>query len=187
MSTRWFTTWIGLLAVLTLPGCIGAALHGGRAVIDQSTIAHEEDAAKGGNAVAQYKVGDAYCCAGHGFTSLTKDNQAATYWFCQAARQDYGPAKLRLARIYAGKLVGDLELEEQLIGLVATTRENKPLSLMWARLGADSGEQKIAAESRKLIAELVKDMPENQREKADSLLIDWKNAPCEWRAVYPQA
>ena len=66
-------------------------------------------------------------------------NPKATYWFCQAARQGYGPAQLRLAQIYSGHPLHGLHVALRASALVGTVKTDLGVALMWASVAANNG------------------------------------------------
>jgi TPR repeat protein len=93
-----------------------------------------------GDPVAQYKLGDTSCFHGGGpMDQLSvNDNFQATYWYCQAARQGYGPAH-RLAQVYSGHPIHGLHIALRASAFVGTAETDLGVALMWARVAANHG------------------------------------------------
>jgi TPR repeat protein len=82
--------YIPALSVLILPalqGCIGLAVGGTKAAVNQVTLTDNLPAAERGDPVAQYKVGKVY---------ETHDMVQATQWLCRSGQKDYVPAQVLL-------------------------------------------------------------------------------------------
>ena len=128
-----------LASPLLLEGCytplVEGAQQGYDAVRRDSLL--EETAT--GDPVAQYKLGDTYCCRGGGpMDNLTVyDNAKATHWYCKSARQGYAPAQMRLAKMYSGHPIHGLHLALRASALVGTAETDLGVALMWASVAAD--------------------------------------------------
>src|SRR3546814_10993486 len=91
---------IAAITLLALGGCVGAVAEGANIAKDKATVSNNIEAARAGDAEAQYKVGDALCCSlneGEGFY----DPPHPVAWLCSAAAQRHGPASPKLAALYA--------------------------------------------------------------------------------------
>src|ERR1035437_47516 len=131
---------IVILAVpLLLNGCYTPVIEGAQQGYDVSRRDSLKTEAVTDEPVAQYKLGNTYCCQGGGpMNDLTVyDNNKATHWYCKAARQGYGPAQLQLARLYSGDSIRGLHVVLRASALVGTTDTDLGLALMWASLAAD--------------------------------------------------
>ena len=110
---------VSLTAPMLFASCMAPVIIGGVAVPayistpametaqqmgDASNQGALKSKAEAGDRIAQYKLGEAFCChAGGPLDRISVyDNEVATAWYCKSARQDYGPAQLRLAKIYSG-------------------------------------------------------------------------------------
>jgi TPR repeat protein len=162
-----------------LSGCVGVAVKGAKYANSQATIAGNETAAAGGDAKAQYALGDAYCCS-VGSVDLTHDTVKATSWLCRAAHQGYAPAQYRLGRLYSGNPVEGIDVQQRAKLLIAGAPENKPLALMWLTLAARNGSKEAAAK----LTELTSAMSAQEQQSGQSYLADWQSAPCEWGQVF---
>lgn len=191
-SRRWWLLPLMLLGLFSLGGCVGAAIHVGERAADEATIATNGDAAHAGDPAAEYRLGDAYCCAAFGNGGLFKDNDKATFWLCRAARKGYAPAQLRLARIYAGDRAGGLALKERLVGAAVGVRTNKPVALGWADVAAASTtDAGTAATARALAAQLRRQQQTatSEKRRAFGNLAPPRNPatlPCRWNEVFPK-
>src|SRR3546814_6649013 len=80
---------IAAITLLALGGCVGAVAEGANIAKDKATVSNNIEAARAGDAEAQYKVGDALCCSlneGEGFY----DTPHSVAWLCSAAAQRHG-------------------------------------------------------------------------------------------------
>lgn len=169
---------------LSLKGCIGAATVAGAAAgslaVQASVRSKNMEAALQGNAAAQAKIGNSYCCAGPGFSA-----QKATAWLCKSARQEYAPAYYELGRIYIGE-VTRIPHPGLYITAEATAKKNLPLSLMWLQLAADNGNKK-AARKIKALEWNYKDAAvlfQRASDRASAMKKNWKSQPCEYDQVF---
>ena len=133
----------------------------------------------------QFKLGNTYCCKGGGpLDDLSiYDNNKATYWYCKAARQDYGPAQLQLARLYSGHAIRGVHVALRASALVGTTETDFSSALMWASLAADNtgeGDVDDAVELRNKISDKVTD---KERARTAGLMENWQTAACQWDEV----
>src|SRR5476649_1361258 len=91
--------------------------------------------------IAQYKLGNSYCCRGGGPMDNVSvyDNHEATHWYCKAARQGYTPAQMRLAQIYSGHPIRGLHIALRASSLIGAAETNLGVALMWANVAANQG------------------------------------------------
>src|SRR3546814_18533096 len=92
---------IAAITLLALGGCVGAVAEGANIAKDKATVSNNIEAARAGDAEAQYKVGAALCC------SLTEgegcyDTPHSVAWLCRAPAPRHGPPSRHLSAIYAG-------------------------------------------------------------------------------------
>lgn len=171
---------IVVLAVLPLSGCVGLALQGARMAKDTGERSANHDKAQAGDPKAQYEMGMSWCCQIGGVVGAPiYDNEKATDWLCKAARQDYGPAQLALARIYSGR-VRKGGLKQMVVSSIAPGPKKLATALMWANL-ANSHEIRGATD---LQAEIEKTATPAERAGAKRLGFNWRAAPCTWRQVF---
>jgi TPR repeat protein len=179
-----------LLAALALPllldGCYTPLIEGAQEGYDVARRDSLEADTATGDPVAQYKLGDTYCCHGGGPMDRVSvyDNSKATYWYCRSARQGYGPAQLRLAQVYAGHPIHGLHMALRASALVDTVNTDLGVALMWARLAATHGGGDDAVELRD---EIMAHATNKDRARAAALMENWRAAPCRWAAVFPSA
>ncbi len=169
-----------VLAGLSLSGCIGLALQGAKMAKDAGERSANQDKAQAGDPKAQYDMGMSWCCQIGGVVGApVYDNEKATDWLCKAARQDYGPAQLALARIYSGR-VRKGGLKQMIVSRVAPGPKNLASALMWANLAKSHGVRGAAD----LQAEIEKTATPAERAEAKRLGSDWRAASCTWRQVF---
>jgi TPR repeat protein len=175
-----------LLALAILPsllgGCFTPFIEGATEVYDHAQREQLRPAAASGDPVAQYELGNSYCCRGGGPLDAVSiyDNKEATRWFCRAARQGYGPAQLRLARIYAGHPVRGPRIAQHLSAVFGNPRTDITIALMWANVSAESGIEDAVPLRDDLAARASKP----QRQRAAALQTKWRSAPCGWTDVF---
>jgi len=177
-------------ALLTLPlllvGCYTPLIEGAQEGYDAARRDSLEDDTATGDPVAQYKLGDTYCCHGGGPMDEVSvyDNPKATYWYCKAARQGYAPAQLRLAQVYSGHPIHGLHVALRASALVGTAETDLGVALTWARIAATHGGDDDAIELRdKIMAQAT----DKDRARAAALMKNWRTAPCRWAEVFPSA
>lgn len=166
---------------LALGGCVSAALDGARTTADVSKRNHwiEKAEAEAGDAEAQFKVGESYCC-NMGGVEGAYDNQKATVWLCRAAHQGYGPAQDKLGRIYSGDMVDGVRLLRRVAIRALGPGSNLVFADMWFGLAAAQNVDGAA----KRRADVAGELTSGQRAHADALARSWKTAPCTWNDVY---
>jgi TPR repeat protein len=178
--------WLAILASpLLLEGCYAPLMEGagqGYDVVRRDSLQAETAS---GDPVAQYKLGETYCCQGGGPMDKVSvyDNNKATYWYCQSARQNYGPAQLRLAQLYSGDPVHGINIAQRASALVGTPETNLGVALMWASVAASHGVEGAIA----LRDKLTEQATDKERARASALMKNWRAAPCRWADVIPSA
>ncbi len=174
-----------LASPLLLDGCYTPLIEGAQQGYDAARRDSLEAETASGDPVAQYKLGDSYCCHGGGpMDNLSVyDNQKATYWYCQAARQGYGPAQLRLAQVYSGHPIHGVHLALRASALVGTAKTDLGVALMWASLAANNGVEDSVAWRDKITDQATG----TERARASTLMKYWRTAPCRWAEVFPSA
>jgi TPR repeat protein len=109
------------------------------------------------------------------------DNPKATHWYCKSARQGYGPAQMRLAKMYSGHPIHGIHLALRASALVGTSETDLGVALMWAGLAAAGGDE----DAIKLRDDLKQKATDKERVRSAALLKNWRTAPCEWTDVFP--
>ena len=178
LSNRIRTLFFVTLAAAFLSGCAGTAIEGARVAGSKVVISQNIDAARAGDAEAQYKVGNAYCCSIHEGTGLY-NTPTSVEWLCSAARQDYAPAMLKLGKIYSGDVIDGVRLQRRVLQGVAGTSTNLPVALAWLELADERGESGAAD----LAEEIREDLSEAEQSSASELYGEGLDAPCQWDEV----
>lgn len=176
--TKAFYIIYSMLAVFVLAGCVSVAMEGTQAVKSEVVISQNMDAARAGNAEAQYKVGNAYCC------SIHKDNgiyntETSVEWLCKSARQGYTPAMVKLGKIYSGDMVDGVRLPRRVMQGVVGKSTNLPVAVTWAQLAVQHGD----SDAKELVSKLWEDMSSSEKNTANQLIAMEYNAPCQWNQV----
>jgi TPR repeat protein len=177
------STLLCIALIPLLQACYTPLIEGAQQGYDGARRSSIEPGAKSGDPVEEFKLGNSYCCQGAGplHDASIYDNVKATAWYCKAARQGYAPAQLRLAQLYSGHAIRGLHIMLRISDMMGTDDTNISVALMWARLAAKSGEED-GVELRDDIADKA---TTRQRERADSMMREWKSAPCLWSEVIP--
>jgi len=180
---------IYVLALFALPllleGCYTPLVEGAQQGYDAVRRDPLQADAASGDRVAQYELGQTYCCQGGGPMDKVSvyNNYEATHWYCKAAQQGYGPAQLRLARIYSGHPIRGLHIALRASALVEPAATDLGTALMWASVAARNGVEDAIA----LRDELMQQATSQERAKAARLAKNWRAAPCRWAEVIPPA
>lgn len=189
---------VSLTAPVLFTACMAPVIIGGIAVpayvstpametAQQASDASNQGAlkskAEAGDRIAQYKLGESFCCHGGGPLDRISvyDNEVATAWYCKSAHQDYGPAQLRLAKIYSGHPLHGIRMVQRASALVGSSGSDMAVALMWASVAAAQGDKG----SIQLRDDIKAQATPEQRAKAEALFADWHSAPCRWSEVFP--
>ena len=180
--------FLTLATTLLLNGCYAPMIEGAQQSYDATKRASIKTAdASPNDPVAQYKLGNTYCCKGGGPLNdfSIYDNNKATYWYCKSARQGYAPAQLQLARLYSGHAIRGIHVVLRASALVGDAETNFSNALMWASLAADNKGEGDAVDAAELRKEIVDKTTDEERTRASNLLKHWHTAACEWAEVIP--
>ena len=161
------------LLALALSGCVGAVIEGSSAATDMAKRDGLEASAAGGNAEAQYKLGETYCCR-VGLKMGVYDNDKATAWMCKAADQGYGQAEYRLAEIYSGSPF-TYRLMRRVGTAIKGAPTNIPVALVWAERARD---HRVDG-AKGLLKSLRKHATPAERARAADLKAGGQ-VPCRW-------
>ena len=174
-----------LVSTLLLGGCYTPLIEGAQEGYDAVRRDPLQAGAASGDPAAQYKLGDTYCCHGGGPMDKVSiyDNHKATYWYCKAARQGYGPAQLRLAQVYSGDPIHGLHIALRASALAGKAETDVGIALMWASVAANHG----VSDATALREEIAAKATAEERAEAALLMKYWHTAPCQWAEVFPLA
>jgi TPR repeat protein len=179
---------VALVLTTLLVGCLAPVIEGTQQGYDATRRVMLKHGATPTDPVEQYKLGNTYCCKGGGpLNDLSiYDNENATLWYCQSARQGFAPAQLQLARLYSGHAIRGVHVVLRASALVGNADTDFSTALMWASKAAENkdGEGDIddAIELRKEIADKVTD---EELAKTARLMKNWQAAACQWHEVIP--
>ena len=171
--------------LLLLGSCAAGVVQGALAVKDMGERHVYQARADEGDPQAEFKLGDAWCCTvtkhGGDRRHSIYSNEKATEWLCRAAKQNYGPAQLELARIYAGR-----PFRYNVMKQVADRVLGAPTSLTVAFMWADIAQTNKVDGAAQLRTTLVAETPQAAQIEAGQLETKWQRAPCTWEAVIIQ-
>ena len=164
-----------LMAVLVFPltGCTGYS-QAAFAAKDMGERRIYQNEAEEGDAEAQYRLGESWCCS-IGHPTHIHNNQTATEWLCKSAHQNFAAAQLELSRIYAGRPF-QYNSMKRLIEKAEGAPTNLPAALMWARLAQSNGDDDAAD----LIKTITDEMSVDELALADQMSKTWSSQPCTW-------
>ncbi len=171
--------WAALCVPLVLSGCVSAATEGANIARDKSTVSSNIDAARAGDAEAQYKVGDALCCSvneAQGFY----DTPQSVEWLCRAAEQNHGNAALKLGEIYTGDVVSGVRVLRRVAQRIAGSSTDFAVGYGWVRRAEALG----VAEAQGLAQNLWAAMTPADKERASKMVTGSVALPCLWREVF---
>lgn len=169
---------LAAIALLALAGCVGAVAEGANITKDKVTVSNNIDAARAGNAEAQFKVGKSLCCSlneGEGFYNTPQ----SVGWLCRAAAQRHGPASLKLGEIYSGDTISGARVLRRVAAAAAGSTTNMPVAYAWLRRADFLG----VAEARDPANEIWAELTAAERADAEAMATDRKPLPCEWSEV----
>lgn len=169
------------IMLVALAGCAGAAIEGANIVRDKAIVANNIDAARAGNAVAQYKVGEALCCSlneGAGFYNTPQ----SVDWLCQAAAQGHPGSAFKLGQIYSGETVDGVRLIRRVGAAIAGASTDIPVAYSWFR-HAETGGIKDAT---KISDKMWREMTPAERDTAAAMLTGKAPLRCRWNEVIRQ-
>ena len=172
-----------IAGVAVVPAYISPAIETAHEVADSSKQSSLKARAEAGDKVAQYGLGESFCCHAGGPLDRVSvyDNLAATNWYCKSAHQGYGPAQMRLAKIYSGRPVHGFRVVQWASALVGDAPSDLAVALMWANVAAARGD----SEGVELRDDIRAHATPAQRAKAEELFAHWQSAPCRWAEVFP--
>lgn len=167
---------LALLALtLLFGGCATAVIEGGNIAKDKSTIKKNIVKARAGDPVAQFKIGDAYCCSVHQGSGFY-NTRVAVGWLCASASQGYGLAMYKLGKIYSGDVVDGVRLGRRLAQLIAGTSENRAVAYAWLAQAKAHG----MVEASEPADEVWNDMSVAEQNAAQRLLQNGLRTTCRW-------
>ncbi len=170
--------------IVCFTGCVGAAVEGGHIAADNVVRLQNKEAAEKGDKVAQFKVGESYCCSTDK-SGAAYDTTTSVQWLCLSAKQGYGPAMYKLGKIYTGDVVDGLRLIRRVATGINETATGSTVSLpvgsAWLALAKSSGVQE-ASDRLEKARSAMSPADLRQSEKLGSLGL---RIPCEMHEVFP--
>lgn len=162
-----------VLASTLMAGCVGVAVESAHISSDTLIRNNHTQAALAGDAEAQYKVGTSYCCAPRNDADAFYNNQKATEFLCQAARQNHAKAAYDLGKIHSGNTIDGIRLLRRAATLVRDENlDNEVIAYYWFNQAALNG----SAEATEALNKLGK--------KDISQWTDPMTTPCTIDEVY---
>lgn len=171
--------------LLLLSGCAAGVVQGAVAVKDMGERRMYQAAAEAGDPQAEFNLGDFGCC------TVTKradnrrhaihSNEKATEWLCRAALQNYGPAQMELARIYAGRTFR-YNIMKQAADRVLGAPKDPAVALMWTEIAETN---KVDGAARLRVSLMEEATPAVQIE-AGQRKVSWQTSPCAWQEIMQQ-
>lgn len=138
-----------LLSCLALGACAAPVIEAANVARDRVVYQDNIAAAQGGNAEAQYRVGNALCCAVMQSQPFY-DTEQAKEWLCRSAAQGYAPAMLRIGRIHNGELTDGVRVMRRAINAASQNAESPALAWAWFSFAAEAGATEAAGRARDL-------------------------------------
>lgn len=169
-----FHCLVCLLVVIILSGCVAAAVNTSTYAVKAADRDELLPLAESGDAVAQYKLGNSYCCMGAGFST-----QTATAWFCKSARQGNTDAMYELGRIYDGDVARSVAPGQKLRAAISA-KQSPRHALLWFTLAADRGHNDAGSQLEKLAEKTSKE----DLEAVAGMVSTWTEQPCEYDQVF---
>ena len=158
-----------------LSGCVTVGVEGANITKDKLVYQANIDAARKGDPIAQYKVGDALCCSINEGAAFY-NTQEAVRWLCLSSRQGHGPAMLKVGRILSGDVVDGFRVARRVAHGVMGTTTNLPVAYGWLRAAARSGVPKATERANALRSKM------SAQERIASTQFDGPSPPnaCTW-------
>lgn len=157
-----------------LSGCVGVVTESANIVKDRAVAFSNIEDAKKGDRVAQYKVGKAYCCSLDDDKKVFYSTEASIAWLCRSAKQEYGPAALKLGEIYSGDTISGVRILRRLASKISGANTSNAIAYAWFRKAQDYG----IAEAQEKSDDLWKSLDKKMRAEARSYVSGEKNLPC---------
>lgn len=172
---------------LLFGGCYAPMIEGAQQGYDATKRVQFKNEIKTDDPEKQYQLGNTYCCKGSGpLKDLSiYDNNKATYWYCKAARQGYGPAQIQLAKLYFGHAIRGLHVFLRASSAIGDPDTDLSLALMWAKRASLNKHDVDIEDALELRNEITKKVTEQELAKTEVLLSNWQNVACEWSEVFP--
>ncbi|MCB2081458.1 MAG: sel1 repeat family protein [Rickettsiales bacterium] len=161
MTNKLFLTIACLGVVLTLSACIENIYKAAEWTMDIGESEAWKTQALQGDAEAQYKVGQLYCCG----ERPRYDNIKALYWFCMAAKQGQRDAMFEVGNMY--------ENEHRYKGSVIP--RDPVLAYTYYMLAVAQGNDGAVSPYNMLKETLTNE----EQDRATAIFKQWPNIPCE--------
>ncbi len=166
------------VSVLVLSGCAAVVGESAHLTKNKVTINNNIDKAERGDQVAQFKVGNAYCCSVDEKDRTFYSTRKAVGWLCASAAQGYAPAMYKIGKIYSGDVTDGIRLARRLAQGIAGNSENHPVAYAWLVQAAVRGEEEEDAKAR--ASKLWAKMPPTEQAETRMLVNAGLQATCRW-------
>ena len=181
MNKRKF--FLMLIVLLSMCSCVSAVMESGHIAKDNIKRSNNEDAAKKGDKVAQFNMGEAYCCSTEK-TGPAYDTIVAVQWLCASAKQGYGPAMYKLGKIYSGDVIDGLRLLRRVTtGLTETmtgSTVSLPVAYAWLKLASTYGVE----DAKERLLKVKGEMSPLEIRKGENYLTSGGAIPCKMKEVF---
>ena len=167
------------LTCLVVTGCMSVASEGVNIAKDKAIVANNMAEAQAGNALAQFKVGDARCCSVHEGTGFYNTPQSVE-WLCRAAAQNHGPAQEMLGEIYSGDVISGVRLARRVAQRVAGTSTDLAVAYSWFDRAAVAGQP----DALTLANRVWQDVEPQDRQRTEDYVKGKTPLPCLWHEVF---
>ena len=176
--------WLFAVSMSCFCGCVGAVVEGVHITRDNQIRSENEPAARRGDRIAQYNLGESYCCSTSD-SGPAYDTTVAVHWLCSSARQGYAPAMYKLGKIYTGDVIDGVRLLRRAVTAVHESATNStvsmPIGYAWLRLAQVYGDSDAAVRLQNVKA----DMTASEIRTGESLAARGLSIPCEMKEVLP--
>lgn len=156
-------------------GCATVGIEAANISKDKVVYNNNIEAAKNGDPVAQYKVGDALCCSINE-KAVFYDTPKSVSWLCLSARQGHGPAMLKVGQILSGDVVDGVRLARRVAHSVAGKSTNFPVAYGWLRAAEGHG----VPDARERADALWSEMSEQERAASQEFVGATLPRACTW-------
>lgn len=140
-----------LTSIMLLTGCAGVMVESARITHAATVRDNNMQAARAGNAEAQYLVGKSFCCTPRNNVDAFYNNSKATEFLCLAARQNHAQAAFELGKIYSGDRIDGIRLLRRAVTAIqGDDFTNNQVAYYWFKQAQLNGLDEAADELKQL-------------------------------------